>query len=107
MEEGYYNKVADELGQERRKLEREVKEDGELMQGLMAHPGWPRYLKMIEAVSQNFYNTVMMPLKSTQDCVASEYAKGTLNGLSVAASLPSAKIREMQDLTPSDAGDGE
>lgn len=70
-----------------------------MLTGLMKHPGWARYTALIEAVAQNHYTAVMKPLDNVMLCVASEYAKGTLNGLTLAASLPSAKIREADELT--------
>lgn len=98
--------VVDEIAAAQRKDRSTIKADAELMQSLMKHPGWARYLSMIEAVSQNFYRQAMKPLENTLEVTKSEYAKGTLNGLSAAAQLPSAKIREYAELTKKPDAEG-
>lgn len=87
-----------ELASEERSKRAQVKSDAELFQGLIKHPGWPRYIAMIEAVSQNFYKTAMKPLENVMQVTTTEHAKGALTGLSLAAQLPSAKIREAEEL---------
>lgn len=91
--------VRSEIAQEQRKDTSIIKADAELMQSLVKHPGWARYMAMIEAVGQNFNRTLMTPLNDVGETVKTEHAKGALTGLSVAASLPSAKIREASELT--------
>lgn len=77
---------------------RQIREDAELFAGLIKHPGWPRLLAMIEKVGSGYHATVMKPLDNTFETVRVEFAKGALTGLSLAAQLPSAKIREAQEL---------
>lgn len=76
-----------------------VKNDADLFQGLMMHPGWKRYLALIEAVAQNYNKEAMRPLENVFEATKAEYAKGALFGLTLAATLPSAKIREANELT--------
>lgn len=87
-----------ELASDERAKRAQIKSDAELFQGLLKHPGWPRYIAMIEAVSQNFYKTAMEPLENVMLVTRMEHAKGALTGLSLAARLPSAKIREAEEL---------
>lgn len=91
--------VAKEIESEQRAERRKIREDSELLEGLMKHPGWARYMALIEAVGQNFHREAMLPLENLMLATKGEYAKGTLNGLTLAASLPSAKIREASELT--------
>lgn len=76
-----------------------IRNDAELLQGLMMHPGWKRYLALIEAVGQNYNKTLNLPLENMFEVTKSEYAKGALMGLTLAATLPSTKIREANELT--------
>lgn len=99
------DKTTKEIANSQRKDRTTVKADAELMQSLIKHPGWPRYMAMIEAVGQNFNNQMMQPLVNVMEVTKTEYAKGALTGLSVAASLPSAKIREASDLSNQSADD--
>jgi hypothetical protein len=94
------NDVATEIAAVQKKDRSTVKADAELMHSLMKHPGWGRYMTMIEAVGQNFHALAMKPLENLLEVGRAEHAKGTLNGLSLAAQLPSAKIREAADLNP-------
>lgn len=77
---------------------RQVRDDAEVFESLIKHPGWPRFLAMIEKVGANYHATVMRPLENTFEAVKPEFAKGALTGLSLAAQLPSAKIREAAEL---------
>lgn len=54
---------------------------------------------MIEKVGNNFQTNLMQPLNNSFECVKTEFAKGALTGLSLAAQLPSAKIKEAAELT--------
>ena len=76
-----------------------IKNDSELLQGLVKHPGWPRYLALIEAIAQNYNKQAMQPLENVFEVTKGEYAKGALMGLTLAAAAPSAKIREANELT--------
>jgi len=87
-----------EIELQQQKDRSQVKSDAELFQGLIKHPGWPRYIALIEAVSQNYYKKVMQPVENVMLCTTTEHAKGALTGLSLAAQLPSAKIREAEEL---------
>lgn len=88
----------EEIQSEQRAQARQVREDAELLEGLMLHKGWPRFKALVEAVAQNYYATAMKPLEKLDDAVRVEYAKGTLNGLTLAASLPHLKMQEAQNL---------
>ncbi len=76
-----------------------IKNDAELLQGLVKHPGWPRYLALIEAIAQNYNKEAMRPLENVWEVTKGEFAKGALMGLTLAAAAPSAKIREANELT--------
>lgn len=91
-----------ELASDERARRREIRSDAELFEGLVAHPGWKRYLALIETVGQNFHSNVMKPMENSFEAVKVEYAKGALIALSLAASLPSAKIREAAELRNTD-----
>lgn len=94
-----------EIQDQQRRERAQIKSDAELFQALIKHPGWPRYIALIEAVSQNFYKTVMKPVDNVMLCTTTEHAKGALTGLSLAAQLPSSKIREASELTRPDDDD--
>lgn len=97
-EQTQMEKTAAEIAEAQKKERRVIKEDAELLAGLMKHLGWPRYLALIEAVSQNYHRTVMTPLANSFEVTKTEFAKGALTGLSLAAALPSTKIREASEL---------
>lgn len=88
-----------EIGSEQRAQALQVRKDAELFRSLMAHSGWPRYLAMIEAVGNNYQKTLMTPLNTSFESVKTEFAKGALTGLSLAAQLPSLKIKEAAELS--------
>lgn len=88
----------EEIESAQRSERAQIKSDAEVFQSLLKHPGWPRYIAMIEAVSQNFYKAAMKPLENVMLVTTTEHAKGALTGLSLAAQLPSAKIREAEEL---------
>ena len=95
-------RTREEIESDQRAQRRQIREDAELLVGLMKHPGWERYKALIEANAQVHYTKVMAPLDNVMLVTASEYAKGTLYGLTLAASLPSAKIREADELRNTD-----
>lgn len=92
----------EEISADQRKQRQQIRKDAEVFTSLLAHPGWPRFLALLEAVGGNYYVTLVTPLENSFECVKSEYAKGALKGLSLAASLPSAKIKEAEELTGTD-----
>jgi hypothetical protein len=94
--------TAQEIESDQRKQRRQIREDAELMETLVKHPGWPRYLAMIEAVGQGFQQKIMAPLESVLEATKPEFAKGALTGLSLAAQLPHAKMREAKELSRTD-----
>lgn len=100
-------RVKHELASEARAKSREIKDDAELFKMLIKHPGWPRYLALIEQVGNNFNQKLMAPLENSFQCVKTEFAKGALTGIQACASLPYAKIKEAADLKNTDDGDGE
>lgn len=93
-------RVKNELASEERLRRQQIQTDAELFRALMAHPGWPRYRALIETVGQNFHQTIMKPNEDQNAAFKSEFAKGALNGLSLAVTLPSSKLKEAADLTP-------
>lgn len=93
--------TAKEIESDQRTQRRQIREDAELMEGLLLHPGWKRYLAMIESVGQNFNGQIMAPLSNVLECTKTEFAKGALTGLSLAVQLPSAKMREAKELSKS------
>lgn len=89
----------EEIERQQRAERQKIISDADALRSLVAHPGWKVYTSLIETVAQNFYATAMAPLDNVMLVTVAEYAKGTLNGLSRAADLPSAKIRESDELT--------
>ena len=88
------SRVAEEIGADQRKAQREIHEDAALLAELIRHPGWTRYRALIEAVAQNYHKTAMEPIGNVFEVTKGEFAKGALMGLTLAAALPSAKIQE-------------
>lgn len=92
--------TADELREQSRAADREDKELGELMQGLVKHPGWAAFTTLLNKNMQGAADTLM---QSEQQLVAggsnSEYVKGTMRGLMVARDLPYASIATMKSLS--------
>lgn len=91
------NVAANEIASEQRMENERLRSDALLMDQLMRHPAWKRYITMIEGISQNFVQTALTPLENFLEMPKAEAAKGTLKGLSLAAQLPAAKIREAKD----------
>lgn len=91
--------TVEEIGSEQRAQRRQIKEDADLMAMLVKHPGWPRFMAMIETVAQNFNARLMAPMENMLEATKMEFAKGALTGLSLAAQLPHAKIREAKELS--------
>jgi hypothetical protein len=76
----------------------QIRQDAETFQSLLKHPGWTRYLALVEKVGNNYHQQMLRPLENSFECVKTEFAKGALTGLSLAAQLPSSKIKEAQEL---------
>lgn len=91
------SRVAEEIAADQRKERRELHANASALTELIQHPGWKLYVTLIEAVGQNYYRTAMEPLATVMDATKGEFAKGALMGLTLAATLPSAKIREAAD----------
>lgn len=87
-----------EIEAKQRADRRQIRTDADLMIQLLKHPAWARYLALIEAVGQNFHTRLMTPMENSFEAVKMEHAKGALIALSLAAQLPSAKIREAEEL---------
>ena len=92
------DKVVDEIEAKQRAERRQIIEDAELFQGLLTHKGWPRYVALVEAMAQNYHAIVMRPLELTYEVTKPEFAKGVLNGLSIATAAPGMKIAEARTL---------
>jgi hypothetical protein len=85
------------LEKEQRELRQQTLKDAEALQQLVVHPGWACYLRLIEAVGQNFASAALAPLESLMDAPKAEFAKGALKGLQTAAALPHLKIGEAEE----------
>lgn len=94
----------EDIAAQQRIERQQIRQDAEVFQSLLKHPGWPRYLAMIEKVGGNYHQEIMRPLNNSFESVKSEFAKGALTGLSLAAQLPSAKIKEAAELTDAKKG---
>lgn len=81
-----------------RRQNEETRRDAELMEQLVVHPAWKRLCDLIEVVGGNYFDQVCAPLDNVMEVVRTEFAKGTLNGLKLAASLPHAKIEESKSI---------
>lgn len=92
------DEVVDELGREERQRRQQLRDDAEIFQTLVKHPGWARFMALCEVAGNNFNKTLMQPLENTQQVVKMEFAKGALYGIQGVASLPHAKIKEAADL---------
>jgi len=87
-----------EIERKQRAERAQVREDAELLAGLVAHKGWGRYMAMIEAIAQNYHTTIMKPMENILEATKPEFAKGVLSGLTLATALPQMKINEAQEL---------
>ena len=94
-----------EIELQQRAQRRQIREDAELFGELMKHKGWARYITLIETISQNYHNTIMKPIDNVLEATKPEFAKGVLNGLTLAIAIPSLKIREAHELNPQRADD--
>ena len=94
-----------EIEMQQRAQRRQIKEDAELFNDMMKHKGWGRYMALVEAISQNYHTTIMQPLENIMQATKPEFAKGVLNGLTLAIAIPSLKIREAHELNPQRADD--
>ena len=88
----------DDYEKQQREQSAAIRHDAELLTQLVAHPGWKVYCSLVETVGQNFYVQLVTPLETVDQCVKSEYAKGTLNGLQTAVDMPQRKISESKSL---------
>lgn len=88
----------DELRRSTQEQRAKTLKDAEVLESLIAHPGWAIYRELIQTVGQNFYVQLMTPLENALESTKTEYAKGTLNGLQSAVELPSIKIAEAKSL---------
>lgn len=89
--------AVNELELKQRQERQQIRKDAELFGELMKHPGWPRYMALIEAVAQNYHAAIMKPIESSLEVTKVEFAKGALSGISLAAQLPQMKIREAHE----------
>jgi hypothetical protein len=99
--------VVNEIEQKQRAERRQVREDAEVLADLMKHKGWSRYLTLVETIAQNYHNSVMAPLANVFEATRPEFAKGVLNGLTLATAIPNLKIREAHDQRSSGVADDE
>lgn len=99
--------VTDDIAADQRAANRKLRDEATQLESLVTHPGWKIYLTLIEAVGQNYHKALMEPLNNSFECVKAEFAKGALTGLSLAAQITSAKLREAQELTTTTDSDEE
>ena len=90
----------EEILSQQREINRQTRAMAEAMQKLVALPEWKEYLRLIEAVAQNYNATLNEPLENVMLVTRHEYAKGALKGLTLAATLPHIKIAEAKELNP-------
>ena len=90
----------EEILSQQREMARQTRNAADAMQKLVSLPEWSLYLRLIEAVAQNFNNTLNEPLENVMLVTKHEYAKGALKGLTLAATLPHIKIAEAKELNP-------
>lgn len=97
----------DDIAAQQRTEDRIIREDAELLRSLITHPGWKRYLALVEAVGQNFYTTLITPCENSFEWPKMEFAKGALTALDHVAKLPSIKIKQADELHTSTDSDEE
>ena len=105
MNEQLKSAAMDEIERQQREDRQRIRSDAEALTALMAHGGWKVYMRLVEAVAQNYHGAIMKPIDSALESVKVEFAKGVLSGLSLATSLPTMKVTEAKSLSP--AGDDE
>jgi hypothetical protein len=88
----------DDIERKQREERIQVRKVAELFESLMAHPGWPKYIALVETIGQNYHGTIMKPLENVFEATKIEFAKGVLSGLSLATAIPRLKINEAQEL---------
>jgi hypothetical protein len=87
-----------DIAAKQREERAKIRADADLFVELLRHPGWPRYVELVQTVAQNYHATIMKPLESILECGKIEFAKGVLSGLSLASTLPTMKINEAREL---------
>jgi len=87
-----------DIERQQREQARTTRADAELFVDLMKHPGWPRYMSLVETIAQNYHGVIMKPLDSSLEVVKIEFSKGVLSGLTLATAVPTMKIREAQEM---------
>ena len=90
--------VTNEIAQEERVRNQQVRKDAELFNTMLNSEAWKRLILMVETVAQNYHANIMKPLDSSLEVTKMEYNKGVLSGLTLATALPSMKIKEAHDL---------
>jgi hypothetical protein len=91
--------TVNEIELKQRQERRQIKEDAELFGELMKHKGWARYMALVEQIAQNYHVAIMKPLENVLEATKPEFAKGVLNGLTLATAIPGLKIREAHELS--------
>lgn len=88
----------DDFDRDAREQRVKTLKDAEVLESLIAHPGWKVYVELIEKVGQNLHEQIMAPLENVLLVTQTEYQKGTLNGLQAAVRLAHSKIAESKSL---------
>jgi hypothetical protein len=96
-----------EIERKQRADRAQIRKDAEAFAALMAHPGWGRYMALVESIGQNYHASIMKPLESVLEATKVEFAKGVLSGLSLATAIPQLKINEAHELRRHDDDDSE
>ena len=87
-----------EIELKQRSEARQVRSDADVFHELMKHPGWPRFLTLVETIAQNYHVAIMKPVENILEMPKAEFAKGVLSGLSLATAIPQMKINEAREL---------
>lgn len=99
--------AVNEIERQQREERQQIRSDAEALSLMLAHPGWTRYIALVERVAQNYHGSIMKPIESLLEAPKVEFAKGALSGLSLATALPSMKIKEAQELRSQSKDDEE
>lgn len=72
-------------------------ERGYAAERLLASPDWAVFSEHVQAQeAQNYFKVTQQPLVRMDDALPAEFAKGTLNGISLTLTLPARMVEEMR-----------
>jgi hypothetical protein len=94
--------VIEDLKRQARDADRVDRERADVLSGLVRHPGWEVYVRLVNAQVQARSDAVLEPANSVDKCVGLEYIKGAMSGLLLAVALPGAIIEQAKTLRKSE-----